>query len=50
MQIRVGYELTYDCPQPTPMVLTLHVHFTRVSDLIVPDHLITRPPVPMTRA
>lgn len=48
MQIRVGYELTYDCPQPTPMVLTLHVHFTRVSDLIVPDHLITRPPVPMT--
>ena len=48
MQIRVGYELTYDCPPPTPMVLTLHVHFTRVSDLIVPDHLITRPPVPMT--
>jgi hypothetical protein len=28
MQIRVGYELIYDCPQPTPMILTLHIHFT----------------------
>ncbi len=36
MQIRVGYEIIYDCPQPTPMILTLQIHFTRVSDLIVP--------------
>ncbi|HWV98893.1 MAG TPA: transglutaminase family protein [Candidatus Acidoferrum sp.] len=48
MQIRIGYELIYDCPQPTPMILTLHVHFTRVSDVIVPDHLITRPTIPIT--
>lgn len=48
MQIRIGYELIYDCPQPTPMILTLHVHFTRVSDVIVPDHLITRPAIPIT--
>ncbi len=48
MQIRVGYELIYDCPQPTPMILTLHIHFTRVSDIIVPDHLITSPSLPMT--
>ncbi len=47
MQIRIGYELTYDCPQPTPMILTLNVHFTRVSDIIVPDHLITNPSVPI---
>jgi len=48
MQIRIGYELIYDCPQPTPMILTLNVHFTRVSDLIVPDYLIADPPVPIT--
>ncbi len=48
MQIRLGYELIYDCPQPTPMILTLNIHFTRVSDLIVPDHLITTPTIPIT--
>ena len=26
MKIRIGYELIYDCPQPTPMILTLNVH------------------------
>ena len=48
MQIRVGYELIYDCSQPTPMILMLHIHFTRVSDIIVPDHLITSPSIPIT--
>jgi transglutaminase-like putative cysteine protease len=47
MQIRVGFEMIYDCPQPTPMVLNLHVHFTRVSDLIGRDDLVVDPPVPM---
>lgn len=48
MQIRVGYELIYDCPQPTPMILTLQIHFTRVSDIVVPDHLITSRSIPIT--
>ncbi len=48
MQIRVGCEMTYDCPQPTPMVLTLNVHFTRASDLITHDDLKFDPPVPVT--
>jgi transglutaminase-like putative cysteine protease len=48
MKIRIGYELIYDCPQPTPMILTLSVHYTRVSDIIIPDHLIAEPPVPLT--
>ena len=47
MHIRIGYELIYDCPQPTPMILTLNVHYTRVSDLVAPDHLITDPSVPL---
>lgn len=47
MRIQVGYELVYECVQPTPMVLMLNVHFTRVSDLVTPDYIITSPPVPM---
>ena len=47
MKIRIGYELIYEFPQPTPMILTLNVHYTRVSDLVVPDHLIADPPVPI---
>jgi transglutaminase-like putative cysteine protease len=30
------------------MILRLHVHFTRISDLVVPDHLTTTPPTPIT--
>ena len=48
MKIRLGYELIYDCPQPTPMILTLSVHYTRVSDIIVPDYLVANPSVPLT--
>ncbi len=48
MQIRFGYELVYQCPQATPMILTLHVHYTRTSDLVRPDQLRTDPSVPIT--
>jgi transglutaminase-like putative cysteine protease len=48
MQIRVGFEMIYDCPQPTPMIFNLNVHFTRVSDLVNRDDLVIDPPVPMT--
>src|SRR6201999_1921412 len=48
MQIRVGYELVYECPQPTPMILTLNVHYSRASDLVVPDHMTTDPSIPIT--
>jgi transglutaminase-like putative cysteine protease len=47
MQIRVGYELHYDFPQPTPIILTLHVHSSRASDLAQPDRMMTTPAVPM---
>jgi hypothetical protein len=32
MKLRVGYELQYAFPQPTPVILMLNIHFTRVSD------------------
>jgi transglutaminase-like putative cysteine protease len=48
MQIRVGFEMVYDCPQPTPMLFTLNVHFTRASDLVGRDDLMFDPPIPMS--
>jgi transglutaminase-like putative cysteine protease len=48
MQIRVGYEITYECPKPTPMLLTLNIHYTRASDIVVPDHIISRPSIPIS--
>ena len=48
MQIRVGYELVYRCPQPTPMVVTLSIHYSRASDIIKPDHLLLTPSIPVT--
>jgi len=47
MRVRVGYELIYECPQPTPMMLLLSIHHTRVSDLIAPDYLVTEPSIPV---
>jgi len=47
MQIRLGYELIYNFPQPTPMILALSIHPSRTSDLIIPDYLTTDPPVPI---
>jgi transglutaminase-like putative cysteine protease len=48
MQLHVGFEMIYQCPQPTPMILALSIHYSRASDLVRPDHLITDPPVPVT--
>ncbi len=47
MKIRVGYELIYDFPKPTPMIMVLGTHFSRASDVITPDFLMTEPPVPI---
>ena len=49
MKMRVGYELIYDFPQPTPMIMVLGTHFTRASDVIMPDYLTpTDPSVPIS--
>ena len=48
MRIRIGYELVYECPQPTPMILTLRVHPSRARDLVVADEIRTDPAVPIT--
>jgi transglutaminase-like putative cysteine protease len=48
MKLQAGFELIYEFWQPTPIIAMLNVHHTRVSDLIVPDRLITDPMIPMS--
>ncbi len=47
MKIRIGYEIVYECAQATPMILTLNIHYSRMNDVVVPDHLRTDPAVPL---
>src|SRR6202162_2310368 len=47
MKIRLCYELIYNFPQPTPMILALSIHYSRASDITIPDYLITDPSVPI---
>ena len=48
MLIQVGYELVFNCPQETPMILMLNIHYSRASDIVSPDCLITDPETPVT--
>ena len=48
LHLRVGFEIEYLCPQPTPMILMLNIHYSRASDLQRPDHLTTIPALPVT--
>jgi transglutaminase-like putative cysteine protease len=45
MRIRAGYQITYDCPAPTPMLLMLNVRPERLSDLETPDVIRSSPHV-----
>jgi transglutaminase-like putative cysteine protease len=48
VKIRVGYEMIYDFPQATPVIMVMGVHFSRASDVITPDYLVTSPSVPIS--
>jgi transglutaminase-like putative cysteine protease len=45
MKIHAGYQIAYECPQPTPMLLMLHVHPSRAPDLITADNIRFNPPI-----
>jgi transglutaminase-like putative cysteine protease len=47
MRIRLGCDLRFQFSQPTPMILMLNVHYSRVPDLERPDYLVTVPAVPI---
>jgi transglutaminase-like putative cysteine protease len=45
MKIRAGYQISYECAQPTPMLLQLSVHPSRISDLVTPHRIVFDPPI-----
>ena len=49
MLIRAGFDIAYDCPAPTPMLLALSVHPSRRDDLETDDRFRTYPHVPVTQ-
>jgi transglutaminase-like putative cysteine protease len=48
MNLQVGFELLYECPQPVPMILLVNVHYSRSGDMASPDLLTTDPAIPFT--
>ena len=48
MKIQAGYEISYDCAQPTPMLLMLRVHPSRQADLESPERITFDPLVRAT--
>jgi transglutaminase-like putative cysteine protease len=48
VEIRAGYDISYDCPQPTPMLLALSVHPSRMDDVIGPHQIFFDPPIGAT--
>lgn len=48
VQIQVGYELVYELPQPTPMILMLSIHPDRAKDILVAEAPRCDPPVPVS--
>jgi transglutaminase-like putative cysteine protease len=47
MLIKIGFDIAYTAPQPTPMVFMLSVHPSRVPDLVVPENIVSAPPTPI---
>jgi transglutaminase-like putative cysteine protease len=49
IKIRIGYELVYTFPQPTPLIAVLGAHDSRAEDTIKSDRLTTDPGVQIQR-
>ena len=47
MLIEAGYNIAFDCPAQTPMLLQLNVHPSRVADLLTADRIASDPALPM---
>ena len=47
MLIKAGFDIAFDCPAQTPMLLQLNVHPSRVDDLRSPDVIVSDPNLAM---
>ncbi len=46
MLIRAGYDIAFNAPAPTPLLLMLNLHPSRLEDLQTPQRMLFDPPVP----
>ena len=46
MKIRTGFDIAFESAQPTPMILMLSVHPSRLPDLLSPQTIAFDPPIP----
>jgi transglutaminase-like putative cysteine protease len=46
MKIRTGFEISFESTQPTPMLLMVSVHPSRLQDLVTPQAIAFDPPIP----
>ena len=49
MKLRVGFDLTYSCPQATPTLLMLNTHPSLSDQVVVADRIVLVPSVPLTQ-
>jgi transglutaminase-like putative cysteine protease len=47
MRIHAGYDISFDCPQVTPMMLVISVHPSRAGDLLTPGPITVSPGAPL---
>ncbi|GLR87890.1 transglutaminase-like domain-containing protein [Bradyrhizobium iriomotense] len=47
MDIKVGFEIAYAAPQPTPMVIMLNIHPSRQADIVGREMVVAEPDVPI---
>jgi hypothetical protein len=43
MLIEAGFDIVFECPAQTPMLLQLRVHPSRDADLLTPDNIACDP-------
>jgi len=48
LRLHAGYEIAFDCAQPTPMLLQVAVHPSRAADLLTPGVIRFEPEIPVT--
>jgi transglutaminase-like putative cysteine protease len=48
MLIRAGFDIAFECPRQTPMLLQLNIHPSRDADLLSPDAVTSQPWLAMT--
>ena len=49
VKIHIGFDVAYECAEPTPTILMLSVHPSRARDLLFPDHLRIEPQLQTAR-